>query len=130
MKTLTKVAVLVMAVDLMKDNNSTTTLDVKNALRAEGYFAKQQDVSDFMYKIAQEEKWNINESNGIYRVFTLPNVNIDLNDTDTDTVRAAKSGPNKIVVKHRDDNGNPFKANLNEANLNGVDLTRTNYRNY
>ena len=70
MKKLSKVAVMLTAIELMKDQGTTTTLEVKEALRVEGYFAKQVDVSTLMFEVAQEEGWTINSS-GIFRVYSL-----------------------------------------------------------
>ena len=98
MKKLSKVAVMLTAIELMKDQGTTTTLEVKEALRVEGYFAKQVDVSTLMFKIAQEEDWVI-DSSGIFRVYSL--------DSDYMAAGAGTVGINGSVplrsstIKHR-----------------------------
>lgn len=57
LKTTDKIAVLIVACDLMKQNGQTTTLEVKNELRNQGYDARQMQVSQFMSELAGEEGW-------------------------------------------------------------------------
>ena len=49
MKNLNEQAVLDAAKQLIADNGSTTTLDIKNVLRNQGYFATQNQVSAIMF---------------------------------------------------------------------------------
>jgi hypothetical protein len=70
MKNLVKSDVYDVALDLIEENGSTTTLDVKNELRTRGFFAKQADVSEFMLEVAAEEKWDFTY-NGVHRVYTI-----------------------------------------------------------
>jgi len=49
MKNLTDQAVIDVAKDLISKNGSTTTLDIKNELRDQGYFATQNQVSTMMF---------------------------------------------------------------------------------
>lgn len=70
MKNLSKADVYDVAIDLIEDNGSTTTLDIKNELRNRGFFAKQADVSEFMLQVADEEGWNFSY-NGVHRVYTM-----------------------------------------------------------
>lgn len=69
-KPLTKINVLKAAEELMTINDYTTTLDVKNALREEGYFAVQADVSLWMEELAYEEGW-LYQSNGTHRFYAF-----------------------------------------------------------
>ncbi len=64
MKTLNKTAVLIAAVDLFLSNSQTTTLDVKNKLRADGYNAKQAEVSQHMKDLKAEEGWTSSDGGG------------------------------------------------------------------
>lgn len=68
MKHLDQEAVKKAAEFLMDQNGSTTTLDVKNHLRAEGYTAFQADVSQFMSMLVNIEQWQF-EQKGRYRSY-------------------------------------------------------------
>lgn len=57
MKITDKTSVLVVAAQLMIANGSTTTLEVKNELRNQGYDARQIQISQFMSELASEESW-------------------------------------------------------------------------
>ncbi len=115
MKNLTKVAVMVAAIDLMKDNEITTTLEVKEALRAEGYFAKQSEVSKLMFEIAGEEGWEIDE-NGTYRTYSLPDgYNTDDRDEDDDVEDNAD--PDGVKIMHKDKYGNPYPVYVREKSI-------------
>ena len=60
---------------MMVNFNKTTTLEVKNELRALGYFATQAETSDFMMGLSDEMdwRWNNKTDNGhTYRVYELP----------------------------------------------------------
>ena len=56
------------AESLMAIHGATTTLEVKNRLRNQGFWALQADVSDLMWEIAQEAGWQV-FSNGRFRVY-------------------------------------------------------------
>ena len=77
MKTLTQEAVKEAAEDLIEAFGTTTTLDVKNKLRQQGYQAMQADVSRLMDTVTAEERWQFNH-NGRYRVYRF---GPDSNDT-------------------------------------------------
>lgn len=77
MKTLTQEAVKEAAEDLIEAFGTTTTLDVKNKLRQQGFQAMQADVSRLMDIVTAEEKWQFNH-NGRYRVYRF---GLDSNDT-------------------------------------------------
>jgi hypothetical protein len=62
-------------------NGSTTTLDVKNALREQGFFAKQDQVSAYLNDISiNDGDLSYVDNNGRYRVYTFtvpdPNTNV------------------------------------------------------
>ena len=72
-KTFTKDDVKRVAESMMQVNGSTTTKDVKDQLRAEGFFAKQAAVSEMMATLCDEETdWQYS-FNGTYREYTLGN---------------------------------------------------------
>ena len=78
MKTLTKNMVQKIAENLMNQHHFTTTLDVKTALRAADFFAKQAEVSIFMDELATELDWDFTE-NGVFRTYNIKqNINQDL----------------------------------------------------
>jgi hypothetical protein len=73
-KNLTKDDVKRVAEALIKINGTTTTKDVKDQLRAEGYFAKQGGVSEMMATICDEETdWQYS-FNGTYREYVIDGV--------------------------------------------------------
>ena len=67
-KKLDPLAVRFAATMLILAKGSTTTLDVKNSLRRQGYEARQADVSQWLFVISLWENWTM-EDNGRYRVF-------------------------------------------------------------
>lgn len=68
-KNLTKADVFDVASDLIEQNGSTTTLDIKNELRNRGFFAKQADVSELMIEVCSEENYSFSY-NGVHRVYS------------------------------------------------------------
>lgn len=72
LKALNRQAVRMAATMLMLAEGSTTTLNVKLYLRDQGYRAGQSEVSSWLFRIAQRERWVIND-NGLYRVYYFPN---------------------------------------------------------
>lgn len=72
-KKTTRAAVRMAATTLILAEGSTTTLNVKNHLRNRGYRAYQADVSTWLFSVAQQEKWAIND-NGLFRVYYFPNL--------------------------------------------------------
>lgn len=67
--------------------NQFTTLDLKNYLRGQGFYAEQKQVSDFMTGIASELDIDYTD-NGTYRTYTKPEVTQDAptqDDTTTTT---------------------------------------------
>ncbi|CCG98732.1 hypothetical protein FAES_0721 [Fibrella aestuarina BUZ 2] len=72
LKALNRQAVRMAATMLMLAEGSTTTLNVKLYLRDQGYRAGQSEVSSWLFRIAQRERWVIND-NGLFRVYYFPN---------------------------------------------------------
>lgn len=70
MKNLTSDIVLSAALDLIQKNGKTTTLEVKNHLRVQSFWAKQQDVSRMMADLAEAHGWE-SVSNGVYNVYSI-----------------------------------------------------------
>ena len=60
------------AADLLASHTHTTTLDVKRALRAEGYCATQDDVSALMAMLAVGEGWHALSNGRFRRYFAVP----------------------------------------------------------
>jgi hypothetical protein len=81
MKLLTKTAVHDAAESLMGINEETTTLEVKELLRKQGYHAVQEDVSVMMDQLCHEMGWDFH-FNGQYRIYRkkpyLDQLNIQL----------------------------------------------------
>lgn len=74
MKVLTKDAVQLTATLLIHTNGTTTTLEVKELLREVGYKAAQQQVSDLMNEIYDEQTIELerkNSDNGRYQVYSF-----------------------------------------------------------
>lgn len=87
MNTVTREAVGRIARALITLNDSTTTLDVKNALRAKGFWATQATIREFMLDITSKDgDIQYDDSNAMYRVytFTSPWARIRLDDDDED----------------------------------------------
>lgn len=67
---ITKQDVLAVAADLINQNGSTTTLEVKNVLRAANKKAFQTEVSAFMDELANvDNEIAVLSDNGIYRTY-------------------------------------------------------------
>ncbi len=65
-KRLDQTAILQAAETLMLQNDQTTTLEVKNYLRQQGYQAYQSPVSSWMNWLARQQKWHAEYSNRHY----------------------------------------------------------------
>ena len=94
MKTLNKTAVLIAAVDLFLSHSQTTTLDVKNKLRADGYNAKQSEVSQFMKDLKAEESWTSSDGGGFQIYYPATHSAT----ASTGTATAAKVGKGAVVL--------------------------------
>jgi ribosomal protein L9 len=71
LKTLDKETIREMAMDLMAVFGSTTTLEIKNQLRAQGYMAFQAEISVMMDQIWVEEGW-VYDCIGNHRIYRQP----------------------------------------------------------
>lgn len=60
----------VVALELMKENKTTSTLEIKRILRDMGFWAIQSEVSEQMKEIAAQEEWHFT-CNGTYRTYFL-----------------------------------------------------------
>lgn len=49
---------------LMQKNGRTSSLEVKEHLRSEGFWAKQDPIRDFLYELQRELSWNKNDAGG------------------------------------------------------------------
>ena len=63
------------ATTLILAEGVTTTLEVKNKLRKQGYLAFQHDISEQMLEISLRENW-IHYDNGLFRIYTFPQIGI------------------------------------------------------
>jgi len=70
-KTLTRSALEEITIGLVKQNGSTTNLDIKNALRVKGYWATQQLVSDQMQEFLDDTVEIYSANNGQYNTYHL-----------------------------------------------------------
>ncbi len=68
-KQLTKTIVKDKADELIKVNGSTTNLQIKEALRKDGYWATQDDIREYMDELEVEEGYSVN-NNGSFRTFS------------------------------------------------------------
>ena len=58
------------ATTLILAEGTTTTLEVKNKLRSQGYTAYQEDISRQMHQIAEAEGW-LAHDNGLFLIYTF-----------------------------------------------------------
>lgn len=96
-KTLTKADVFDVASDLIEQNGSTTTLDIKTELRNRGFFAKQADVSELMIEVCQEEGYTFT-FNGVHRVYSEGSTNSQNSQTKSVSLSAALQAAGKTVA--------------------------------
>lgn len=70
---ISEVEVLSTATAQIEANGSTTTLDVKEKLRQDGYWAKQAEVSQLMRKLFEDGKLqSTNDISRPYQIYTMP----------------------------------------------------------
>ncbi len=67
--------VKITATTLILAEGTTTTLEVKNHLRKQGYTAYQADISKQMRQIALEENWLVYD-NGMFFIYTFPHLGL------------------------------------------------------
>lgn len=77
MKNLTRTDVFFTAFELIKLNGQTTSLEVKNELRTQDFYAIQKDVSKFLYELGETNELQFT-TNGLYRIYILskPSTNV------------------------------------------------------
>ncbi|WP_420150427.1 hypothetical protein [Spirosoma sp.] len=71
LKQITPSMVCLAATTLILAEGSTSSLIVKQFLRNRGYKARQADVSTWLFDVAQQQGWAIND-NGIFKVYYFP----------------------------------------------------------
>lgn len=71
LKSLDRQAVRMAATTLILAEGCTTTLCVKQFLRNRGYYAQQAEVSKWLFTIAGQQGWSVND-NGLFRVYSFP----------------------------------------------------------
>jgi len=74
---LTKQEVIDVAKELILENGSTSTLEVKNQLRDNGvkeHYAYQQNVSDLMNELNDDNELSFTFNGGTYREYKLSNI--------------------------------------------------------
>lgn len=121
-KTLDKAAVKTAAEKLMKDNGSTTTLDVKNALRKDGYFAEQRTVSDYMTTLSSEEQWDYT-SNGSFNTYAIPDPTaVVVTQTNSVTPPAANTSKVDAIIAIIEDMFKIHKFAMSASSRIGIDL--------
>ena len=76
LKFLTSDIVAEKAIELIEENGETTTLEIKQALRGDGYFALQTGVSNYMDLLAEDGRFEYVD-NGTYREYSIPSVDDD-----------------------------------------------------
>lgn len=67
---ISKAVVLVVAKELLEENTTTTTLEVKQELRKRGFDARQSDTSNMMAQLGIEENWDV-DSSGLYKIYAF-----------------------------------------------------------
>jgi hypothetical protein len=78
MRTTTKAnlnTVKMIATTLILAEGVTTTLEVKKYLRGKGYRAFQDDISNQLWQIANQEHW-LYYDNGMFRIYTFPQIGL------------------------------------------------------
>lgn len=73
LKTLDKETIRETAMHLMALHGTTTTLEIKQWLRAQGYLAFQAEISVMMDEIWLEEGW-VYDCNGLFRTYRQPRI--------------------------------------------------------
>lgn len=68
LKVLNNETVRIVALELMEQNGTTSTLAVKKVLRAMDFWAIQSDISARMEEICEQEAWHFT-CNGVYRTY-------------------------------------------------------------
>jgi len=91
MENLTKQAVCDVAQTLINTNGSTTSLDVKQGLRIQNYWADQSTVSGHLQELAEEHDWDV--TTGRFNTYRLSE-----EEDDEDDAAAAAAAQNVAPV--------------------------------
>lgn len=83
MKNLTYDVVERIAVELMLENGSTTSLEVKEKAREEDYWAVQSEVSRLLQQASTNNAWE-ESNNGMYNVYTDDSSDLEVEDDEQD----------------------------------------------
>ena len=132
-KVATKNAVRYAALFLLEKNDTTTTLEVKELLRDNEFFALQDDVSTFMQELQVELPLEAETYQGRYQFYSLPSIDSVIDDdNDGDDDDDGFSGHTPAVLSHMPTadwfeytkrNGDTVLATDDEDNLNGEHWT-------
>lgn len=91
------------AIELMKQNGTTTNLDIKNLLRSKNFWVSQDEVSKAMSTIASEENFD-RSWNGSYNTWSIPVVqdtttsNTSNDSSTSNASNDASTGNNTIIT--------------------------------
>ncbi len=91
-KILTSGVVLVLALELIEKNGSTTTLDIKEEARRKSYWANQNDVSAFVQELVDEKDLQVSNNGGSYRTYKKGNTDL-INEANDGNAQATSSTP-------------------------------------
>lgn len=103
MKSLTKDDVKRVATDLIKATGKTSSHEVKKQLRAEDFFAKQDEVSKFLTEVAGEEGWD--------RTHNVDHYEYGIPDPNAASPSQQLLGINKVMAA----NAQPAPTNVQDA---------------
>lgn len=119
MKNIDKTAVFNAAVELMKSGANTTSLDVKQHLRKNGYWATQSNVSAFLQENQQEHDW-VADKSGPYVVYSLP---VKTQSTNAlDEAQTILDFISKIVEEYYDDEIQEEDELRDDLEMDHIDL--------
>lgn len=80
-----KIEIKLTAERLMNSSGQTTTLQVKNQLRNRNFLAFQNEISEIMEQLANENNWH-HVHNGQFRIYSLPMSPLRTQDAHSDWV--------------------------------------------
>jgi len=138
MKDLNDQAVIDVAKDLIAKNGSTTTLDIKNELRDQGYFATQNQVSAMMFNNFQSAGLEFSVAGG-HREYVESTTSTAPSTDATDTVTVQDGNEKADAIALCEANGLTYassQAQINHGTLyftdplvpeEGYSITKTGY---
>lgn len=95
MKTTTKADVLRVAIALIAATGKTSSHEVKKQLRAEDFFAKQDEVSKLMSEVAGEQGWDRSHNVDHYE-YSIPDPNQASPSQQLANLNAAPPAPTNV----------------------------------